>query len=125
MLYLGSVLTIIWGTAHLFPTKNVVKDFGDISEANKNIITMEWIVEGVSLIFVGLLCGTITFADYTSWISQLVYLLTALYLVVMSIVSLFTSFKVYFLCEQQQIPSRCSERRFKTVELEFVFARIL
>ncbi len=43
--YIGAGLTTLWGVAHLFPTKNVVADFGDISEDNRHIITMEWIVE--------------------------------------------------------------------------------
>ncbi len=96
-LFIGSALTAIWGIAHLFPTKNVVKDFGDISTNNKHIITMEWIVEDVSLIFTGLLCGTITYFDYSSWISQIVFIFSAIYLFVMAIVSLFTGFKVNFL----------------------------
>ena len=53
LLYVGAGLTAIWGIAHLFPTSSVVKGFGEISADNKNIITMEWIVEGVSLIFIG------------------------------------------------------------------------
>jgi uncharacterized membrane protein YtjA (UPF0391 family) len=85
------------GTAHLFPTKNVVKDFGDISTDNKHIITMEWIVEGVSLIFTGVLCGTITYLNYTTWISQIVFMISAIYLLVMAVVSLFTGSKVNFL----------------------------
>jgi hypothetical protein len=31
LLYLGSGLTVIWGVAHLFPTKSVVQGFGEIS----------------------------------------------------------------------------------------------
>ena len=53
LLYVGAAITIIWGVAHLFPTKSVVKGFGDISTDNKHIITMAWIVEGVALIFIG------------------------------------------------------------------------
>ena len=30
LLYLGSGLTVIWGVAHLFPTKSVVQGFGEI-----------------------------------------------------------------------------------------------
>ena len=97
LLYMGSALTIIWGVAHLFPIKNVVKDFGDISTDNKHIITMEWIVEGVSLIFTGLLCGTLTHLDDSNWISRIVFISSAIYLYVMAIVSLFTGFKVNFL----------------------------
>ena len=42
LLYLGAFFTFAWGVAHLFPTnKSVVKGFGDISQDNKRIITME------------------------------------------------------------------------------------
>ena len=41
LLYIGSVLPMLWGISHLFPTKNVVKGFGDISLDNQRIITME------------------------------------------------------------------------------------
>ena len=51
LIIIGAAITIVWGVAHLFPTKSVVKGFGDITADNKNIIAMEWIVEGVSLIF--------------------------------------------------------------------------
>ncbi len=60
ILYLGAILPLIWGIAHLIPTRNVVAGFGDISEDNHNIITMEWIVEGVSLVFIGTLVGVVT-----------------------------------------------------------------
>ena len=34
-LYAGSILPFIWGVMHLFPTKNVVKGFGEISASNQ------------------------------------------------------------------------------------------
>ena len=55
------------------------------------------IVEGVSLIFTGLLCGTITYINYADWISQIVFFISAIYLFAMAVVSLFTGFKVNFL----------------------------
>ena len=97
LLYTGSALTIIWGVAHLFPTKSVVKGFGDISTDNKHIITMEWIIEGVTLIFVGLLCSSLTFLGCSNQTAQFVYMCSAAFLLVLAIVSLFTGFKVNFL----------------------------
>ncbi len=96
-LYLGAALTALWGIAHLFPTKSVVEGFGDISIDNKRIITMEWIVEGVSLFFMGLLVATVTFIDPLSLVSRAVYILIILGLLVLATVSLFTGFKVNFL----------------------------
>jgi len=84
LLYIGSALTIIWGVAHLFPTKNVVKDFGDISTDNKHIITMEWIVEGMPLIFVGLLSTRLNFMDYSNSIAISVYMFSAIFLFVLA-----------------------------------------
>lgn len=96
-LYLGAALAALWGIAHLFPTKSVVEGFGDISIDNKRIITMEWIVEGVSLFFMGLLVATVTFIDPLSVVSRAVYILSTLCLLVLAAVSLFTGFKVNFL----------------------------
>ena len=97
LLLTGSALTAVWGIAHLFPTKGVVKGFGDISKDNKMIITMEWIIEGVTLIFIGVLTGIITLVDYANDISGIVYLSVVIMLLVLSVISLFTGFKVNFL----------------------------
>ena len=96
-LYLGSALTIIWGVAHLFPTKSVVKNFGDISIDNKNIITMEWIIEGVFLIFIGVLSAGLTYLNHPGIISNYVFILSAVFLLILAIISLFTGFRVNFL----------------------------
>ena len=95
--YIGAGLTTLWGIAHLFPTRNVVADFGDISEDNRNIITMEWIVEGVALIFIGALGTTVTVVDPSSPVTRAVYWLAVVGLNVLSVVSLFTGFKVNFI----------------------------
>ena len=87
----------MWGVAHLFPTGSVVKGFGSISTDNQHIIRMEWIVEGVSLIFIGTLIATVTFIDPLAAVSKAVFMLSAIGLFVLAIVSLFTGFKVNFL----------------------------
>ena len=97
MLYLGAALTALWGIAHLFPTGSVVKGFGAISADNHRVITMEWIVEGVSLIFIGTLVASVTLIDPMSTVSKVVFLLSAIGLFVLASVSLFTGFKVNFL----------------------------
>jgi len=73
LLYLGAFFTLAWGVTHLFPTRSVVKGFGQISQDNRHIITMEWIVEGVSLIFIGLLVVVVTTVDRASAVSRAVY----------------------------------------------------
>jgi hypothetical protein len=97
LLYLGAFFTFAWGVAHLFPTRSVVKGFGEISQDNQRIITMEWIVEGVSLIFIGLLVAIVTLVESGSSLARVVYCLCFVELNVLSIVSLFTGFKVNFL----------------------------
>ena len=97
LLYLGALLTGIWGISHLIPTKNVVAGFGDISEDNRNIITMEWIVEGVSLIFIGALVVVVTYIGPFGELPRVVYTVVVAGLLALAIVSLFTGFKVRFL----------------------------
>ena len=55
LLYAGGTLPILWGTAHLFPTRAVVRGFGSITRDNRLVLTMEWIAEAILLIFVGVL----------------------------------------------------------------------
>ena len=97
LLYLGAMLTAAWGITHLFPTRNVVAGFGDISEDNHQIITMEWIVEGVALIFIGALVAIVTFIDPETVVSRAVYIVSSIGLLALALVSLFTGFKVNFL----------------------------
>ncbi len=97
LLYLGACFTCAWGIAHLFATKSVVQGFGEISPDNKRIITMEWIVEGVSLIFIGVFVAAVTMVDYGSAVSKVIYGLCFVELNALSIVSLFTGFRVNFL----------------------------
>jgi predicted RND superfamily exporter protein len=97
LLYAGSAFIAFWGTAHLFPTRSVVAGFGDISVDNKRIITMEWLVEGVALIFIGAINAIVTAIDFTSSNSLAVYLSSAVALVALALVSFFTGFKINFL----------------------------
>ncbi|MGD2187037.1 MAG: hypothetical protein PVI71_12955 [Desulfobacterales bacterium] len=97
LLYLGSGLTVIWGVAHLFPTKSVVQGFGEISIDNTRIITMEWITEGLALIFIGVLVATVTLIDPSNVVSTAVYVVSAMMLLAMVLLSLFTGFKISFL----------------------------
>ena len=94
---MGAFLTFVWGVAHLFPTRSVVEGFGEISQDNRRIIAMEWIVEGVSLIFIGLIVAALTWVESSSLVSRVIYWICIVQLNVLSIVSLFTGFKVNFL----------------------------
>jgi len=98
LIYLGGVLTIIWGIAHIFPLNNVVRGFGNISIDNIRIIQMEWLTEAFSLIFIGLLVIVVTrIVSPGSSIRRSVYILTFIMLIALSVLSLFTGFKIDFL----------------------------
>ena len=95
--YIGSAITIGWGISHLFPTKSVVRGFGVISADNKHIITMDWIVEGIALIFIGVVVAGVTIIEYTNSVSAFIYISSVIMLFLLAIVSLFTGYKVNFL----------------------------
>jgi len=97
LIYIGAFFLMAWGVAHLFPTQSVVKGFGDISMDNKRIITMEWIIEGVSLIFIGVIVALVTAIDYTSLVSKSVYWAAFIMLNALSLISLLTGFKISFI----------------------------
>ena len=97
LFYISGMLTLLWGIAHLFPTAGVVQDFGDISPDNRLIITMEWIIEGLTLIFLGVLTMVVTKTDSQSKLAKNVYILIIGMLFTMAILSIFTGFRINFL----------------------------
>jgi hypothetical protein len=76
---------------------SVVRGFGDISRDNKQIITMEWIIEGATFIFTGLLIGVLTLINPDNKISSLLFILIVVFLIILAIISFFTGFRVKFL----------------------------
>lgn len=86
LLYASAILVAFWGIAHIFPTKGVVESFGDISLDNKRIITMEWVVEGINLAFVGFLIILVTVTTSPdNEVSRLVYLSAAGLLIILAV----------------------------------------
>jgi len=92
--YLAALFVFAWGVAHLFPTRAVVRGFGEITADNRRIIAMEWLVEGAALIFIGLLIAAVTAAGPLSRTARTVYWLCFAMLNALSAISLFTGFKV-------------------------------
>ena len=91
LLYAGSTVIFLWGIGHLAPTKSIVADFGTISADNKRIITMEWIAEGLTLCFIGVLVFVVTLVGGPdNHVSEFVNWMSASMLVVLAIVSSFT-----------------------------------
>ena len=91
LLYIGSIIIILWGIAHIIPTKAIVNGFGEISEDNRKVLTMELIAEGLTLIFLGVLPLLVTLLvgvqDKTAGI---VYLTCAVMLLVMAVLTAMT-----------------------------------
>jgi hypothetical protein len=97
LFWFGSLIPIVWGVTHFFPTGAIVKGFGSISEDNRRIIAMEWITEGVALVFIGSVALTATIVEPAAPVSVALYWICVAGLNVLSIVSLFTGFRVRFL----------------------------
>lgn len=53
--FVAGLILIVWGAAHLAPTRAVADSFGPISVHSRRILVMEWIAEGVTHLFLGLL----------------------------------------------------------------------
>ena len=97
LLFTGAGLVILWGIAHLFPTRSVINGFGEISVDNRRIILMEWVIEGAALIFIGAVVACTTYIDSTHQVSYVMYWLSFIMLNSLSLISLFTGFKVDFI----------------------------
>ena len=97
LLYSGSVFISFWGIAHLFPTRSIVSGFGEISVDNKRVIAMEWIVEGIALIYIGAVNAIVTIIDHASPVSLAIYISSAVVLFILAFVSFLTGFKIAFL----------------------------
>jgi len=97
LIHIGAIMVIFWGIAHLISTMGVIKNFGEISRDNRLIITMEWIMEGLTMIFIGLLITLITLLGGASNpVSIYVYWISIVMLFIMAIVSLLTGARVNF-----------------------------
>lgn len=93
-LYVGSAALFLWGLGHLAPTKSIVLGFGALTDDNRRIITMEWIMEGLTLIFIGVLIFLVTvFYGYQQSLSVFIIRACAVMLIVMSAVSFATGGK--------------------------------
>jgi hypothetical protein len=86
LIYIGSIIIIGWGIAHIIPARNVVKGFGNISNDNKKIILMEWVTEGLTLCFIGVLVLLTNLLGGTANdVSRIVFRITAGMLIVMAV----------------------------------------
>jgi len=97
LIYVGSGLLVFWGVFHMIPTRNVIKGFGVISTDNRRILAMEWINEGATLIFLGVLAAIVAALGNESTLSRAVLVCVAVMLNALSGISLATGARVSFL----------------------------
>ena len=63
LVYVGSGVIFVWGVGHLIPTRSIVGGFGDLTIDNRRILTMEWLAEGLTLCFLGVLGALVVLVD--------------------------------------------------------------
>jgi hypothetical protein len=61
--YVASAVLVVWGIAHLAPTRRVAQSFGEITVDNRRILVMEWVAEGITHISLGILVAVVTVVD--------------------------------------------------------------
>ena len=94
LIYIGAAIIILWGIAHVIPTKAIIEGFGEISEDNKKVLAMEIIAEGLTLIFLGALPVLVSaIGDSQSLTARIVYLTSGVMLLAMAILTLATGGK--------------------------------
>ncbi len=85
LIYIGSVVIVGWGIAHIVPTRAIVRGFEPLTKDNRQIITMEWVAEGLTFIFIGGLAIALTLAEGPdSGGSKIVYRASAIMLLIMA-----------------------------------------
>lgn len=86
LVYIASFVVAAWGIAHIIPTHSVVAGFGPLTETNRRIITMEWVAEGGTLCFIGVVALlTVLFGGAGAPFSLLVYRTLAGMLLLMAV----------------------------------------
>jgi predicted ester cyclase len=86
LLYVGSIVILLWGVSHIVPTPGIVAGFEPITDENRLLITMEWVAEGLTLCFVGALVLSVTLlAGPASPASVVAYRASAVMLLVMAL----------------------------------------
>ena len=91
LLYSGAIVMIVWGIAHIAPTLNVLKGFGEISSDNRLVVLQTWVSEGLSLCFIGTLVLLVhTIGDSKDPLTVTVIVACAIMLLIMAVWHLFT-----------------------------------
>lgn len=96
LLYLAAVALAGWGGAHLVKTGAVMDGFGPMPPDHRRVFTMEWIMEGLALIFIAALAVAMAWGEPTS-AGRVVLWICVVMLNAMSVVSLATGARVDFI----------------------------
>jgi hypothetical protein len=89
--YVGSIMILVWGIAHLVPTRSVVNGFGAISQDNRRIITMEWVAAGIAMVFIGVLNLVVTASgQFLDPVALIVYRTSGIVLIALTVLSKLT-----------------------------------
>lgn len=96
LLFAAAASVAVWGLAHLVMTRRIVSGFGLASDDDRRVVTMEWIGEGLTLVFLAALITTVALADPDPTGRAVLWLVVGM-LNVMSAVSLATGFRVDFI----------------------------
>ena len=118
--YLGAGIIFMWGIGHLAPTRSVVSDFGQLTADNIRIITMEWLMEGLTLCFIGVLVALVTATIGQGHLATTIVLCAcAGMLLVLAVISAFTGARTAVL------PLKLCPVVKTAVALTFVWASVL
>ena len=59
LILIGCSILLIWGIAHIIPTKMVADGFGDVGKDNRITVIMTWASEGFTMIFIAAIVSMI------------------------------------------------------------------
>lgn len=90
LLVVAALISTLWGVGHILPTRGVVRGFGALSVHNRRVLVMEWVAEGLTLIFIGVLIGAVALWGADGGTSVLVLRLSAGMLLALAVLSAFT-----------------------------------
>lgn len=86
--YGGSILLIIWSIIHLVPTRAVLREFGPLDSDNSRQVIMGWLVEGLTLMFVGVMVLLLLiFKEPDNGATFMVMRIVSAYLLILAFVS--------------------------------------
>jgi len=85
VVFAASGVLLAWGIAHILPTRNVVRGFGDISRDNRLVVIQTWVGEGLTLCFVAVLASLTMIMNPTAALAAAVRFACALMLLLFAV----------------------------------------